>query len=317
MAIEDRRFYSHFGVDPIGVARAMFSNVTRRRMREGASTLTQQLAKNLFLTQERTLERKLQELVLAFWLERKFSKDQIIDLYLNRVYFGAGAYGVEAASQRYFGKSARQVTMAEAALLAGLVQSPSRLAPTRNPEGAAKRAQVVVAAMAGCRLHRRQDGEDALRPIRRRSPRRAVAGSAGYVADWVMDVLDDLIGRFENDIVVETTIDPRAADRGRESADRGTRRQGREVRRRAGRAGRDHARTAPCARWSAARTMRRASSTAPSRRGGSRAPSFKAFVFLTALERAGLTPETHARRSPDQHQGLAAGKLHARVLSAP
>ena len=103
-------------------------------MSQGGSTITQQLAKNLFLTQERTFARKLQELVLALWLERKFSKTEILELYLNRVYFGAGAYGVDAAAQRYFGKSARQVTIAEAAMLAGLVRSPSRLAPNRNPE---------------------------------------------------------------------------------------------------------------------------------------------------------------------------------------
>ncbi len=115
---------------------------------QGGSTITQQLAKNLFLTQERTLSRKIQELVLAFWLERKFSKVEILELYLNRVYFGAGAYGVEAAAQRYFGKSARQVTLSEAAMLAGLVKSPSRLAPTRNPDGAERRAQTVLLAMA-------------------------------------------------------------------------------------------------------------------------------------------------------------------------
>src|SRR5438034_10545382 len=147
IAIEDRRFYSHYGVDPLGIARALAMNLVHRGVSQGGSTLTQQLAKNLFLTQERTITRKLQEFVLAFWLERKFSKQQILELYLNRVYFGAGAYGIEAAAQRYFGKSARQVTVAEAALLAGLVKSPSRLAPTRNPDGAERRAQIVLVAM--------------------------------------------------------------------------------------------------------------------------------------------------------------------------
>src|SRR5205085_859651 len=147
VAIEDRRFYSHRGVDPLGIARAMAMNVLRRGVSQGGSTITQQLAKNLFFTQERTFQRKLQEVVLALWLERKFSKTQILELYLNRVYFGAGAYGVEAAAQRYFGKAARQVTLAEAALLAGLVKSPSRLAPTRNPDGAERRAQLVLTAM--------------------------------------------------------------------------------------------------------------------------------------------------------------------------
>ena len=152
IAIEDRRFYSHYGVDPIGIARAAVTNVLHRGVSQGGSTLTQQLAKNLFLTQERTLQRKLQEVELALWLERKHSKTEILELYLNRVYFGSGAYGVEAAAQRYFGKSARNVTVAEAAMLAGLVKSPSRLAPNRNPEGAEKRAQTVLTAMADAKF---------------------------------------------------------------------------------------------------------------------------------------------------------------------
>src|SRR6185437_15874900 len=110
VAIEDRRFYSHHGIDPIGIARAAFANVLHRGVSQGGSTITQQLAKNLFLTQERTLTRKVQELALAFWLERKFSKTQILELYLNRVYFGAGAYGIEAAAQRYFDKPAAKLS---------------------------------------------------------------------------------------------------------------------------------------------------------------------------------------------------------------
>src|ERR1700754_454028 len=147
IAIEDRRFYSHYGVDPLGILRAAVANIVHRGVSQGGSTLTQQLAKNLFLTQERTFQRKLQEVELALWLERKHSKAEILELYLNRVYFGSGAYGVEAASQRYFGKSAKQVTLAEAAMLAGLVKSPSKLAPTRNPDGAERRAHVVLTAM--------------------------------------------------------------------------------------------------------------------------------------------------------------------------
>ena len=148
VAIEDRRFYSHFGVDPVGLMRAALANVLRRHISQGGSTITQQLAKNLFLTQERTFWRKMQELVLALWLERKLRKNEILELYLNRVYFGSGAYGVEAAAQRYFGKPASQLKLAEAATLAGLVKSPSRLAPSRNPAGAEHRAQVVLMAMA-------------------------------------------------------------------------------------------------------------------------------------------------------------------------
>ena len=147
IAIEDRRFKSHFGFDPIGFSRAMVENITAGRFVQGGSTLTQQLAKNLFLKPERTFERKVQELLIAFWLETKFSKDEILELYLNRVYFGSGAYGVDAASRRYFNKSARDVNLAEAALLAGLLKAPSRLSPARNPQLAEDRAQVVLLAM--------------------------------------------------------------------------------------------------------------------------------------------------------------------------
>jgi penicillin-binding protein 1A len=207
IAIEDRRFYSHYGIDPFGIARALVANVMHHGVSQGGSTLTQQLAKNLFLTQDRTYLRKLQEVVLAVWLERKYSKAQILDLYLNRVYFGVGAYGVEAAAQRYFGKSARQITLGEAALLAGLVRSPSRLAPTRNPEGAERRARTVLAAMVGAGFITDQNVQTATA----RAPRIAkqvTGGSGNYVADWVMDDIDDLVGPVEQDMVVTTTIDP-------------------------------------------------------------------------------------------------------------
>jgi penicillin-binding protein 1A len=206
IAIEDRRFYSHHGFDPIGLVRAVVTNVLHRGVSQGGSTLTQQLAKNLFLTQERTYGRKIQELALALWLEHKFTKTQILDLYLNRVYFGSGAYGVEGAAQRYFGKSARQVTLSEAAVLAGLVKSPTRLAPTRNPDGAEHRAQLVLAAMADAKFITDNMAKTALaHPAHAIQP--TAGGSANYVADWVMDVLDDLIGRVEQDIVVQTSID--------------------------------------------------------------------------------------------------------------
>jgi penicillin-binding protein 1A len=208
IAIEDRRFYSHFGVDPIGIARAVAANVLHRGVSQGGSTLTQQLAKNLFLTQERTMWRKLQEAELAFWLERKYSKKQILELYLNRVYFGSGAYGVEAAAQKYFGKSARKVTLAEAAMLAGLVKSPSRLAPNRNAEGAEQRAAIVIAAMADMgTITQAQAKAVSDKPAEAVSV--AGAGTINYVADWIVEVLDDLVGQLDGDVLVETTIDPK------------------------------------------------------------------------------------------------------------
>jgi len=208
IAIEDRRFYSHYGVDPIGIARAAVANILHRGVSQGGSTLTQQLAKNLFLTQERTLQRKLQEVELALWLERKHSKAQILELYLNRVYFGSGAYGVEAAAQRYFGKSAKNVTIAEAAMLAGLVKSPSRLAPNRNPEGAEKRAQSVLTAMADAKFITEAQAKASIgHPSY--NVKAAGAGTVNYVADWIGEVLDDLIGQIDQNIVVETSIDPK------------------------------------------------------------------------------------------------------------
>jgi penicillin-binding protein 1A len=208
IAIEDRRFYSHHGIDPIGIARAAVANILHRGVSQGGSTLTQQLAKNLFLTQERTLQRKLQEVELALWLERKHSKAEILELYLNRVYFGSGAYGVEAASQRYFGKSAKNVTLAEAALLAGLVKSPSRLAPNRNPDGAEQRAQTVLAAMAESKFITEAQAQASIgHPSYNVKP--VGAGTINYVADWIGEVLDDLIGQVDQNIVVETSIDPK------------------------------------------------------------------------------------------------------------
>ena len=207
IAIEDRRFYSHFGIDPIGLARAMVTNVTAGRMVQGGSTLTQQLAKNMFLSPERTLERKVQEVLLAFWLEHKYTKDQILTMYLNRVFFGSNAYGVEAASRRYFHKSSRDVNLGEAALLAGLLKAPSRLSPARDPQAAEERAQVVLGAMQDAGFI----SESEIKTAMSQAPTRAKSywsGAGHYVADMVMDELPRLIGDIREDLVVDTTIDP-------------------------------------------------------------------------------------------------------------
>jgi penicillin-binding protein 1A len=206
IAIEDRRFYSHIGVDPVGLTRAVFNNLTHGRFSQGGSTLTQQLAKNLFLKPERTLERKVQEVLLALWLERKHSKDQILEMYLNRVYFGSGSYGVEAASRRYFGKSARDVTLAEAAVLAGLLKAPSKLSPARDPKAAEDRAQLVLAAMRSEGMI----GQKELATAMSAAPTRAASywtGSENYVADRIMEELPGLIGETRDDIIVDTTVD--------------------------------------------------------------------------------------------------------------
>ncbi|MGA2312753.1 MAG: PBP1A family penicillin-binding protein [Xanthobacteraceae bacterium] len=300
IAIEDRRFYSHHGVDPWGIMRAVIKDVLRRGASQGASTITQQLAKNLFLTQERTVSRKLQEVALAFWLEHKFTKAEILELYLNRVYFGSGAYGVEAAAQRYFGKSARQLTLAEAAMLAGLVQSPSRLAPSHNPDGAERRARLVLADMA----EQKFIGNDAARlalanPARAKKP--AGAGSNNYVADWVMDAVDDLVGRFDQDIVVETSIDPVLQDAAEHALTDALAQKGEKL-------GIGEGALVAMTPDGVVRALVGGKSygesqfnraIAAKRQPGS---AFKPFVYLTALEH-GLTPETVREDAPISVKG--------------
>jgi penicillin-binding protein 1A len=206
IAIEDRRFYSHFGVDPIGLMAVGLESVQAGRVTRGASTLTQQLAKNLFLTPDQTLGRKVQEALLSLWLEQNYTKDDILELYLNRMYFGAGAYGIEAAAQRYFSKSSRNLSLGEAAMLAGLLQAPSRLAPTTNPEGAAARARLVLNAMAAEGYITADEARSAqIDPSQR--VRQTVTGAEYYVADWVETLMTAYLGEINQDVVVQTTID--------------------------------------------------------------------------------------------------------------
>ena len=300
VAIEDRRFYSHFGIDPLGIARAAVANLLHHGVSQGGSTLTQQLAKNLFLTQERTLQRKLQEAELALWLERKHSKNEILELYLNRVYFGSGAYGVEAAAQRYFGKSAKNVTIPEAAMLAGLVKSPSRLAPNRNPAGAEQRAKLVLAAMADAKFITEAQARASIgHPAIKVKPEGA--GTVNYVADWIGEVLDDLIGEIDQDIVVETTIDPKLQNVAEaavidELAAKSVKfnvSQGALVAMtpegavRAMVGGRNYSES----QYNRAVTAKRQPGSA-----------FKPFVYLTALE-AGLTPDTIRNDAPIEVKG--------------
>lgn len=208
IATEDRRFRSHFGVDPIGIARATVTNIRAGRVVQGGSTITQQLAKNVFLTADRSFGRKIQELLLSFWLEHKFTKDQILTIYLNRVYFGAGAYGVEAAAQKYFGTSASRVSLSEAALLVGLLKAPSRYNPAVNPDLAGRRTAEVLGNLVEIGdLTQAQARAAALAPI-------TLAGAAGtgfgkrYFADWVHEQVPDYVGRRAEDLSVRTTFDP-------------------------------------------------------------------------------------------------------------
>ena len=209
IATEDRRFYSHFGVDPVGLFRAAFANLRAGHVVQGGSTITQQLAKNLFLTNERTFTRKIQETLLALWLEHKFSKDEILEIYLNRVYLGAGTYGVDAAAHRYFGKSARAVTLYEAAVIAGLLKAPTRFSPAHDSALAAERTQQVLANMvdAGFITETQAAGAAHEQQELAHTPRTAPGGR--YFADWVADQLKRLNEVDGRDVVVVTTLDPR------------------------------------------------------------------------------------------------------------
>ena len=207
LAIEDRRFYNHFGLDIIGLARAMMANVWAGRVVQGGSTITQQVAKNLFLTPQRTFKRKVQEALLALWLEHRFSKDQILAVYLNRVYLGAGTYGVEAAARRYFRRSARRVDLYQAAVLAGLPKAPSRYNPARNPALASRRAAVVLSAMVDTGLISAGQAADARVRGNVVVTATANARSGRYFADWVLDRVPDYVTPGDRDLVVRTTLD--------------------------------------------------------------------------------------------------------------
>lgn len=288
VAIEDRRFYEHDGFDARGIARAVVAGIGAGRPTQGASTITQQLARNLFLTQERTLERKATELVYAVELERTYTKKQILGLYLSRVYFGSGAYGLEAASQRYFNKPAARLSLKEAAMLAGILKSPSGYNPVEQPERCLERARLVLNAMmeTGAITPAQRDKAAAQKP---RVWKTAPNGPAQYFLDWVDGEVRRMVPKPTRDLVVETTLD-QAMETAAGSAVRAGveawRGQGADQaaivaidgqgRVRALVGGTNHA-TAPYNRAVSAR-----------RQAGS---AWKPFVYLTALER-GLTPDS-------------------------
>jgi penicillin-binding protein 1A len=209
LAVEDRRFFEHRGFDPAGLVRATLANLRAGSFAQGGSTLTQQLAKNLFLSSERTIARKVEELTLALWLELRLSKRDILELYLNRVYFGGGAYGVEAAAQRFFGKPARNIDLAEAAMLAGLLKAPSRYSPAANPAIARARAQDVLGMMVEASFLSPQEADEALSAnvhLADRARHREPTG-AEYAVDAALELLATLVGPTAGKLIVETTID--------------------------------------------------------------------------------------------------------------
>jgi penicillin-binding protein 1A len=296
IAIEDQRFYRHFGVDVGGIMRAGAENLRAGRVVQGGSTITQQLAKNLFLTNERSWRRKAQEIAMAVWLEGRFTKEEILALYLSRVYFGAGAYGIEAAAERYFDRPARELTLLQSAMLAGLVKAPSRMNPARQDIGSARsRAEVVLAEMVRQGFisdaeRRASLGEELL--VSRRNP----AGILGYYRDWIDPILNEVIGQERDDFIVETTLDIAAQRAGSEAVEAVLAEQGES--RRVGQAalvgvdadggvrsmvgGRDY----DVSQFNRVTQARR--------QPGS---SFKFFIYLAAMEN-GLTPWTVREDAP-------------------
>jgi penicillin-binding protein 1A len=207
IAIEDHRFRQHHGIDPVGLARAMGRNLVARHMVQGGSTLTQQLAKNLFLTQEKTLTRKAQEAVLAIWLESRYTKDELLQLYLNRVYFGSGAYGIEQAAHTFFNKTASELSVMEAARLAASLKAPTNYDPINHPDESTTRAKLVINAMQEQGYLSPIDAVDALseEPSQRHAATRT---QRQYAVDWIDGQMNQLVKDFDQSIIVETSIDP-------------------------------------------------------------------------------------------------------------
>ena len=294
VSIEDKRFYQHGAVDPMGIARALMTDLAQGRTAQGASTITQQLVRNLFLTNDQTIERKTQEILLAMQLEQRYSKKQILGLYLSRVYFGSGAYGIEAASRRFFGKPAERLTLREAAALAAVMKSPTNYNPIEQPEASNERTRLVLDAMV-------QTG--AITPAQRaRALARPLqvyatdpAAPSQYFVDWVDQQTRKLMGAPRQDMVVQTTLDaPMEADAAQAAQEIVTRdREG---------AGLESALVAMDGQG-AVRAMIGGDAYVPNgfnravaarRQAGS---SWKAFVYLTAME-AGLTPDTEVVDQP-------------------
>ena len=288
VAIEDRRFYRHWGIDPRAVGRAMVANMRAGGVRQGGSTITQQLAKTSFLSSDRSLKRKAQEVIIAFWLEAWLTKDEILSRYLSSVYFGDGVYGLRAASKHYFGRSPEKLNLAQSAMLAGLVQAPSRLAPTRNLSAAQKRSRLVLAAMADTNVitRARARATTPARPVRQSGK----IPTGTFFADWVAPAAQKAFEAEFGEVRVKTTLDAdlqrlavrainRAAIGDAQAALIAMRPDGRVVAMVGGRS----YKASPFNRATQAR-----------RQPGS---AFKLFVYLAAL-RAGWTPESRIADKP-------------------
>ncbi|MGE3229612.1 MAG: transglycosylase domain-containing protein [Hyphomicrobium sp.] len=298
VATEDRRFFEHPGLDVWGMLRAAVANLRAGRLLQGGSTITQQLAKNLFLSSERTFARKAEELVLALWLELRLSKRDILELYLNRVYFGGGAHGIEAATQRYFAKSARDLTVAEAAVIAGLLKAPSRYAPSASPVQAIARGRLVVAKMQEAGFIGPAEAAAASAQEIRFSPLMRVPDQAemAYAVDFVLDAAARFDEADRDEIIIETTLDPVLQRRAGEIVERTLAEEG-------GKVDASQAAVVVLAPDGGIRALVGGRSYADSqfnravrahRQPGS---AFKPVVYLTAVER-GLTPDSIVEDAP-------------------
>ena len=216
IAVEDRRFYSHPGIDPIGMTRSLVANIKAGRSVQGASTITQQLARNIFLTSTKIYSRKIREIVLALAIERRFTKEAILELYLNRVYFGGGAYGIDAASRKFFGHSAATLNLPEAAIIAGLVKAPSHYAPSADPVAAKARAATVIATMVDSGAIPPAEAAQANLDGLRFAPQQRVSG-VRYFTDWVLGQVEGLTDETVQPLQVTTTLVP-AGQRAAEAA---------------------------------------------------------------------------------------------------
>ncbi len=315
LTVEDRRYWYHPGVDPIGIIRSLVVNTMRGNKAQGASTITQQLARNLFLTSSKQYSRKLREAVLALAIERKFSKETILELYLNRVYFGGGAYGIDAASRKFYGHSARRLSLEEAAIIAGLVKAPSRFSPSADAEAARRRAATVIAVMVDAGRITPEEARAADPALVRFTPQGRAAG-VRYFTDWVLGELENLTDEANEPLSVETTLNAQGqawaeaairaeAPKGSQGALVALARDG-AVKAMVG--GTDYVRS----NYNRALTARRQPGSA-----------FKMFVYAAALE-SGITPDdiyedkpvTIGNWSPKNNDGRFAGPVSVKQAFA-
>jgi penicillin-binding protein 1A len=310
VSIEDRRFYSHWGIDPRGIGRALVANLRGGGVKQGGSTITQQLAKTSFLSGDRTIKRKAQEVIIAFWLEAWLTKDEILSRYLSSVYFGDGVYGLRAAARHYFGRDPENLSLAQSAMLAGMVQAPSRLAPTQHLKAAQDRSRLVLKTMAetGAISDRRARTTKLPRPVRQK----AKLPFGSYFTDWVAPQAQDAFDSEFGEVRVTTTLDAdlqRIAVRAVNRAPVGDGQAALVAMRPDGRVvamvgGKSYAET----------PFNRA--TQALRQPGS---AFKLFVYLAAM-RSGWTPDsiiedkpiTIGDWSPENHDGVFRGPITLR-----